>query len=38
MAKLILKIIGILGYVVGMLSKIWPYKMDFIWYIFVDIS
>lgn len=34
MAKLILKIIGILGYVVGMLSKIWPYKMDFIWYIF----
>lgn len=34
MAKLILKIIGILGYVVGMLSKIWPCKMDFIWYIF----
>lgn len=34
MAKLVLKIIGILGYVVGMLSKIWPCKLDFIWYTF----
>lgn len=34
MAKLILKIAGILGYVVGMLSKIWPCKLDFIWHTF----
>lgn len=34
MIKLILKIAGILGYIVGILSKIWPCKLNFIWYTF----
>lgn len=34
MIKLILKIAGILGYIVGILSKIWPRKLDFVWYTF----
>lgn len=34
MTKLILKIAGILGYIVGILSKVWPCKLDFVWYIF----
>lgn len=34
MTKLILKIASILGYIVGTLSKVWPSKLDFVWYIF----
>ncbi len=34
MTKLILKITDILGCMVGTLSKIWPGKLDFIWYTF----
>lgn len=34
MTKLILEIAGILGYIVGILSKVWPCKLDFVWYKF----
>ena len=34
MTKLFLEIASILGYIVGILSKVWPCKLDFIWYIF----
>lgn len=34
MTKQILKIAGILGYIVGTLSKVWLCKLDFVWYTF----
>lgn len=34
MTKLIFKITGILGCTVGILSKVWPCKLDFVWYTF----